>query len=181
MDPPGRISALQTFLPYADYDESARVLDNKRLFKQAVEALQIMQAMTQRRLVSQYQGQGPRGGTKWLPLPEDQWYIEHRRVGWGNHPATRMWVGAGFELLQYQDAICAEVRRRGRDDGNLVKKIDLVFIDAVDYMEMNGTPKWYGVPGFHESHRANLLHKDPEHYGQFGWTEEPQEGYLWPA
>jgi hypothetical protein len=92
-----------------------------------------------------------------------------------------MWVGAGAELLRYQDAICAELRERGRNDGNLVKKIELVFIDALDYMEMNGTPKWWGVPGFHESHRANLLRKDPEHYGQFGWTEAPQEGYLWPV
>lgn len=172
---------MQTFLPYPDYASSAYVLDTKRLFKQAVEAFQIMQAMTQRRLVHQYQGQGPRGGTKWLPLPIEDWHIENRRVGWGNHPATRMWVGAGYELSKYQDAICAELRERGRTDSNLPLKLGLVLQDALGYMEMYDAPKWYGVEGFHESHRANLLRKDPEHYGQFGWTEEPQEGYLWPA
>lgn len=37
---------MQTFLPYADFTESARVLDNKRLGKQRVENLQIMIALT---------------------------------------------------------------------------------------------------------------------------------------
>ena len=32
---------MQTFLPYPDYYQSARCLDNKRLGKQRVEALQI--------------------------------------------------------------------------------------------------------------------------------------------
>lgn len=36
---------MQTFLPYPDYIESARVLDNKRLGKQRVETLQIMHAL----------------------------------------------------------------------------------------------------------------------------------------
>lgn len=33
---------MQTFLPYADFTESARVLDTKRLGKQRVEALQLL-------------------------------------------------------------------------------------------------------------------------------------------
>lgn len=172
---------MQTFLPYPDFAESARVLDNKRLFKQAVETLQIMQAMTQRRLVTQRQGVGPRGGVRWNKIPREEWYIEHRAVGYGNHPATRMWRGAGFMLMEYEDAICAELRKRGRDDSQLVTKIELVFLDAVDYMEMSASPGWWGVPGFHESHRANLLRKDPEWYGQFGWTEDPESEYLWPV
>jgi hypothetical protein len=30
------------------------------------------------------------------------------------------------------------------------------------------------------SHRAALLYKLPEHYSQFGWTEDPKVAYLWP-
>ena len=36
---------MQTFLPYPDFAESAKVLDNKRLGKQRVECLQIMKAL----------------------------------------------------------------------------------------------------------------------------------------
>jgi hypothetical protein len=35
---------VQTFLPYADFAESARVLDRARLGKQRVEALQVLRA-----------------------------------------------------------------------------------------------------------------------------------------
>tara|TARA_R100001440_G_scaffold28100_1_gene45650 strand:- start:982 stop:1449 length:468 start_codon:yes stop_codon:yes gene_type:complete len=37
---------MQTFLPYEDFYESAKVLDNKRLGKQRVECLQIFNAIT---------------------------------------------------------------------------------------------------------------------------------------
>jgi len=44
-----------------------------------------------------------------------------------------------------------------------------------------GTPPgWVGLASFHASHRANLLRKEPEHYGQFGWTEDPSLPYVWP-
>lgn len=36
---------MQTFLPYADFEQSARVLDRQRLGKQRVEVLQILKAL----------------------------------------------------------------------------------------------------------------------------------------
>lgn len=171
---------MQTFLPFEDFAKTAEVLDRKRLFKQSVETLQIMQALTQRRLISGRIEFGPRGGKKTVPLPRDEWRIEHTAVGWANHPATRMWNNSAFMLLEYQDAICAELRKRDLNDGGLVAKTELVYLDAVDYMETGGTPRWWRVPGFHESHRSNLLRKDPSWYGQFGWTESPDLGYVWP-
>jgi len=54
---------VQTFLPYADFGESARALDTRRLGKQRVETLQIVRALT-------------RPGN-----------------GWRHHPAVRMWRG----------------------------------------------------------------------------------------
>ena len=36
---------MQTFLPYSDINESLRVLDDKRLGKQRVESLQIINAI----------------------------------------------------------------------------------------------------------------------------------------
>ena len=42
-------------------------------------------------------------------------------------------------------------------------------------------PKWMGDETFHASHRSNLLKKDPEFYGKFGWTEATDLDYLWPG
>jgi hypothetical protein len=55
---------MQTFLPYADFYQSAQVLDKKRCWKQVVEAKQIISCLT---------------GTGCLK--------------WNNHPAIKMWVG----------------------------------------------------------------------------------------
>ena len=37
---------MQTFVPYSDFDRCAEVLDDRRLHKQRVEALQLMRAPT---------------------------------------------------------------------------------------------------------------------------------------
>lgn len=77
---------MQTFLPSPSYDESARVLDNKRLGKQRVETKQIL-----------------------LALPKTE-------GGWINHPATKMWRGHEVSLCQYGLAMCWEWQRRGYKD-----------------------------------------------------------------
>lgn len=84
---------MQTFLPYADFYESAKVLDNKRLGKQRVENLQILKA---------------------LMLP---------KYGWQNHPAVRMWRSHEAVLLSYHHEICAEWLRRGYADTTLDKAL----------------------------------------------------------
>ena len=77
---------MQTFLPYANFAESAAVLDRQRLGKQRVETLQILRALA--------------GFTQ----------------GWVNHPATRMWRGHAHALGEYGIAMCEEWRRRGYAD-----------------------------------------------------------------
>ena len=77
---------MQTFLPSPSYDESAQVLDNKRLGKQRVETKQIL-----------------------LALPKTT-------GGWVNHPATKMWRGHEVSLCQYGLAMCWEWQRRGYKD-----------------------------------------------------------------
>ena len=93
---------MQTFLPYADYSQSARVLDNKRLGKQRVECLQILKALT---------------------LPQ---------YGWKNHPATKMWRGHEQSLAQYSIAICDEWIARGFKDTCRQKIIDQVGSFSLD-------------------------------------------------
>lgn len=77
---------MQTFLPYPDFEKTARVLDYRRLGKQRVETKQILMALN--------------GETK----------------GWVNHPATKMWRGHEYELAQYGLSICTEWKRRGYKD-----------------------------------------------------------------
>ena len=78
---------MQTFLPYPDFTETAKVLDMKRLGKQRVEAMQIANC------------------------------IANGRVGgWSNHPAVRMWDGHLEWLIDYSVAICTEWKGRGYRD-----------------------------------------------------------------
>ena len=74
---------MQTFLPVADFTESARLLDNPRLGKQRVECLQVLRA---------------------LELPD---------YGWANHPVVTMWRGRTAGLVVYSLAMVRVWRERG--------------------------------------------------------------------
>lgn len=77
---------MQTFLPYQDFEQTAEVLDYRRLGKQRVETWQILNALD--------------GKTK----------------GWVNHPASRMWRGYEQRLVSYGIVMCREWIRRGYND-----------------------------------------------------------------
>jgi hypothetical protein len=77
---------MQTFLPYANFQRTAEVLDYRRLGKQRVEVFQLLRAIN--------------GETK----------------GWVNHPAARMWRGYEPVLAMYGCMICNEWKRRGYTD-----------------------------------------------------------------
>jgi hypothetical protein len=144
---------MQTFVPLADgYGRCAEVLDNKRLGKQRVECMQIVKA---------------------LVLPD---------YGWKNHPAVKMWAKDLAGLIAYADAVCLEWSHvRGYKD-TCQQKIHAIMREAdLPYFELGSSyPEWWGNELVHASHRANLLHKDPDWYGQWGWNEEPTTGYYWP-
>lgn len=64
---------MQTFLPYANFTESLKCLDYKRLGKQRVEAMQILNVLSP----------------------------DYNKKGWINHPAVRMWRGYEEALKLY--------------------------------------------------------------------------------
>ena len=96
---------MQTFLPYSDFKESARVLDRQRLGKQRVEVYQLLRAIN--------------GETK----------------GWANHPAARMWRGYEKTLVVYGTTICAEWKARGYTDNmqSRIGEYFYKFSDAADH------------------------------------------------
>lgn len=77
---------MQTFLPYPSFRKSAAVLDMRRLGKQRVEVLQILNT------------------------------LHGVRLGWRNHPAVRMWRGYEDALALYGLLVSREWKLRGHKD-----------------------------------------------------------------
>lgn len=158
---------MQTFLPYPNFRKTAKCLDYRRLGKQRVEVLQLLNTF----------------------LPS------YKSKAWVNHPARLMWKNNIISLGLYGLIICDEWISRGYKDTCYDKIMKITF----DYAEINFPwkynrllnramhllclevkPEWLGREDFHASHRSNLLRKDPEWYGQYGWTESSDLPYIWP-
>ncbi|SFK85469.1 MSMEG_6728 family protein [Geodermatophilus ruber] len=149
---------MQTFLPVADFVQSARLLDSPRLGKQRVETLQILRA---------------------LELPD---------YGWATHPAVRMWRGRTPALVAYGLAMVRVWRERGFADSTLEQIAEFapeVVGAGQDELARAGLlPSWLGDEALHRSHRSNLLAKEPAFYrAQFAplfGTEPDDLPYVWP-
>jgi len=85
-----------TFLPWADYVDSAKALDYRRLGKQRVEAYQLLRGL--------------------LGIS----------TGWIHHPASKMWKGYEPALASYTVDICDEWIYRGYRDTILDKVLELI-------------------------------------------------------
>jgi len=99
--------------------------------------------------------------------------LDGKTSGWVNHPAVLMWAGCQAFLEYYFNVIAAEWKRRG-------------YQHNMGWMEPRDKPvepEWMEPDGekLYSSHRAALLHKDYDHYKQFGWVEEPKLDYWWPT
>ena len=80
---------MQTFLPYPSFYESLKVLDSKRLGKQRLEAMQLVNST--------------------LKLEIDP----NAKIGWANHPARTMWRGYLDALKMYHNLAIQEWVIRG--------------------------------------------------------------------
>ncbi|HET6259363.1 MSMEG_6728 family protein [Pseudonocardia sp.] len=149
---------MQTFLPYPDFAASAAVLDNLRLGKQRVEAMQVLRAVTR------------------------------ATYGWKRHPAVRMWAGYPEGVAAYGLVICAEWVGRGRADtcaatiGTDLAEHGLPPPRTqAELAALSLLPKWIGDERVHRSHRSALVRKDPEFYGPLFSDADPEAGYFWPV
>jgi hypothetical protein len=136
---------VQTFLPHADFAQSARALDRARLGKQRVEAYQILRVL--------------------LSLS----------TGWANHPAVKMWRGYERSLACYTLVMCAEWKRRGYADTISEKVYALLKLLPPQQRE----PRHFNH-AFRESHRSNLVRKDPTHYAPQFHGVRADLPYVWP-
>jgi len=161
---------MQTFLAYPDFTKSASVLDNRRLGKQRVECLQILNTLNKHRFTCPDCKQG-RDNSTCADCQE-----ECRVTPWYNHPAVKMWRGYENALGMYGRTVCNEWLSRGFQDTCWNKFADYHQVGVGLVM-----PPWLGNPDFHASHRSNLLRKDFAYYSQFGWTEPLTLEYVWPV
>ena len=149
---------MQTFLPYADFERSARTLDRKRLGKQRVETIQVVRALT-------------RTG-----------------YGWANHPAVLMWRGFEEALGRYGFACCEVWTDLGFGDtcaltiATDLREADVAVVRTQAELAAAGAlPPWLGDEELHRSHRSALVRKDPAHYRPL-FPDVPDDlPYVWPV
>lgn len=148
---------MQTFVPFADIDESAESLDNKRLNKQLLEGRQIYSILSSQRTTG----------------------------GWVNHPAVKMWRNYDNALFAYLTGIASECNRRGiatEKNWNALCDMHESNWDRGDNVVM---PPWWGDNRVHESHRNNLYVKDPDYYAEFSLANRiaccDKCNYFWPT
>ena len=146
---------MQTFLPVADFAETARLLDSPRLGKQRVETLQVLRA---------------------LELPD---------YGWANHPAVTMWRGRTAGLVVYGLAMVRAWRERGFADSTeaLIAEFapDAAGLSQGEAAAAGLLPSWVGDEELHLSHRSNLLAKDREFYRPRFPGDPDDLPYVWPG
>jgi hypothetical protein len=141
---------MQTFVPIAstNFADIAKVLDNKRLNKQALEGWQIMMNLLQL---------DPKG--------------EHRvSKGWSNHPAVKMWKGHEQSLYHYIVAMTDEWILRGYKTTIKDKASETLKVATAHGLVSNITnpPTWITESQVYKevakSHRLALLTKDYNTY-----------------
>ncbi|MCY1142053.1 MSMEG_6728 family protein [Actinoplanes sp. Pm04-4] len=148
---------MQTFLPYADFLASAKVLDQKRLGKQRVETVQVLRGLT---------------------TPG---------YGWRHHPAVKMWRGYEEGLVRYGLDVVAVWTATGRADTTAATLItdwgagpEVRTQEALE--KLGELPPWLGDEDVHRSHQSALLRKDPETYRPLFGPHVPDDlPYVWPV
>ena len=97
---------------------------------------------------------------------------------WKNHPAVKMWRGYEKALCAYGLAICEEWRYvRGYKDTCWEKIYDIEReFDGQPYV----IPPWFTAE-LVESHRSNLIRKNPEFYKPKWPGTKENLPYIWPV
>lgn len=141
---------MQTFLPYECFQSSAKVLDQKRLGKQRVEVLQLLNSIKKIKTNQPIRG-------------------------WKNHPCRKMWHDYSNALVFYGIAICNEWISRGYND-TCLDKIESHYNREEGLL----LPSWLGNKSLHLSHKSMLIQKDTLFYGSLWPDVPRNLEYIWP-
>lgn len=195
---------MQTFLPYADFQKSANILDKKRCWKQVVETKQILNLLLHRSNNEFYilnlkklKKLGLLDLVNTLPMYSETKSDYYKCIPHINHPAVKMWEGYTELLKHYYNIFldhCLNIHKiktklryfeckysegsyDEKNGSNLFVKggiLDIIFNE-------NELPWWFGNEDFHRAMRAKLIEKDRNYYiSKFPNDENFNEGkYLW--
>lgn len=98
----------------------------------------------------------------------------NKESSWRNHVAVRMWKGYETALKIYLNHMIFAWKFLRHKNNNMS-------FEEVDHDRLVAPP-WLLDERFTLSHRCNLMRKDPEFYGQFGWKNIDVEApYWWPV
>lgn len=149
------------------FEGIAKRLDNKRLFKQALEGWQILMNLVEL----------------------DPANRQREPKGWSSHPAVKMWKGSEHLLSLYIHTMLKEWLNRGFKT-TLLGKLMSTYNHAMSLGRIgNKVPLWMlnktMMSRIAASHRLALLSKYYEYYNQFSWPEDtgtkPESyDYVWP-
>lgn len=154
---------MNTFLISNNFQETAAILDNKRLFKQVVEGSQLISVFLRRLSI-----------------------LNDGKKGWLNHPALNIWKDKNnqiyiYQLINYVDQMYFEwTINREYQSSWLIKKEELLkLIDkySIIFAYKNLTIQWSDET--FKVMKSNLIRKKPEYYIKFFGNLEPIDGYLW--
>lgn len=147
---------MQTFLPSKSFRKSAKLLDYRRLGKQRVEAMQILNIL-----------------------------LSNKQVAWRNHPAVLQWKGYEGSLFAYLCAMSNEWSARGYKNEKIAEYINsMIDPSSINFNLLGETynkPSWLGSKKYHDSHKSKLLQKNPTFYSQFNWKVPQDLEYFWPV
>lgn len=163
---------MQSFVPSVkSFTACAKLLDNRRLNKNALEGWQILMTLLEL---------DPHGNHR---VPK----------GWVNHPAVRMWRGHEGALTSYIVSMVMEWEKRGYKSTIALKALT-TYAQAKQLgritSDSHKLPAWMQDKKLFDqiasSHRMALLNKDYEWYSQFGWSEDTGSrpdtyDYIWPV
>ena len=97
--------------------------------------------------------------------------------GWRNHPATIMWENRPAALAHYGVVCCEVWIERGYSD-SLLPKFQMFRKIGLEHGDCPEPPRF--LNDIAESHRSNLIRKDPEFYLPYWPNTKPHMPYFWP-
>lgn len=148
------IIKLNTFLPYKDFKECAKVLDWRRLGKQRVEAKQILEIL-------------------WEDQKKNRWY---------KHPAVQMWKGWEHALANYGLYMSQEWVDRGYNGDICLDFFNEWTSFCWNTNGMGLTRPYFITDELCISHQSNLIRKNSEYYRPIFGPNVPDDlPYLWPV
>lgn len=154
---------MQTFLISNKFEETANILDNKRLGKQILECSQILKIYLRKLNI-----------------------LEDGKKGYINHPVTNIWQDIEgnvylFQLLKYTDCMYEEWKKRYgiRPKWEITRQEILDFLNS--HTTLIGHPKaiLYWSDEFYELMKRNLIRKNPLIYSPLFPNLLETQGYLY--